>query len=213
MTKATSVIPVLENVEQVADGWLKKYILTYRLPDGSLYEYEAVSRKGLKEYRAELESNASDSTISAPLAPDAVCIVPILPDGSVLLIREFRYAINDWIIAFPAGLVEAGEDLATSIDRELFEETGYRLRSDVPEPIKLLPQTGYSSVGMTNENVVVAKALIEPDGKQNLERGEFIEIFTLAPDEIDRFLDTNKMKIGTRCQLVLECMRKEGTFV
>lgn len=213
MNKAANDIPVLENIEQVADGWLKKYILTYRMPDNSLYEYEAISRKGLKEYRMELESNGSDSTVSASSEPDAVCIVPILPDGSVLLIREFRYAINDWIVAFPAGLVEAGEDIATSIDRELFEETGYRLRRDVSEPITLLPQTGYSSVGMTNENVVVAKALIEPDGKQNLERGEFIELFTLAPDEIGNFLDTNKMKIGTRCQLVLECMRKDNAFV
>ena len=212
MNETNGDIPVLENVEQVADGWLKKYILTYRMPDGSKYEYEAISRKGLNEYRAELESAADYSKGITQIKPDAGCIVPILPDGSVLLIREFRYAINDWIIAFPAGLVEAGEDIATNINRELYEETGYKLRSDVPDPITLLPQTGYSSVGMTSENVMVAKALVEPDGEQNLERGEFIELFTLAPDEIDDFLDTNTMKIGTRCQLVLECMCKNNAF-
>ena len=209
MNETKGNIPVLENIEQVADGWLKKYILTYRMPDGSKYEYEAISRKGLNEYRAELESESDTSNV---IKSDAVCIVPILPDGSVLLIREFRYAINNWIIAFPAGLVEAGEDIATNINRELYEETGYKLRSDVPEPITLLPQTGYSSVGMTSENVMVAKALVEPDGEQNLERGEFIELFTLTPDEIDEFLETNTTKIGTRCQLVLECMRKNKIF-
>lgn len=202
-------LPVFENIKQVSDGWLKKYILTYRMPDGSKYEYEAISRKRIKEYKHELENSRSGSNA---IKPDAVCIVPILPDGSVLLIREFRYAINDWIVAFPAGLLEPDEDLKDCIDRELFEETGYRLRKDVENPVTLLPQSGYSSVGMTSENVAIAKALIEPDGKQHLEKSEFIEIFTLAPNDIDEFLETNKMPIGTRCQLVLEGMRHDTTF-
>lgn len=205
MNSAENIAPILENVEQVSDGWIKKYILTYRMPDGSAYEYEAVSRKGIEEYRAELESGTKASEV---IVPDAVCIVPILPDGSVLLIREFRYAINDWIVAFPAGLVEKGETLEDCIDRELFEETGYRLRKDVSKPVELLPQTGYSSVGMTDENVWVAKAQVEPAEKQHLERGEFIELFTLTPDEIDKFLKTNTMKIGTRCQLMLENLKR-----
>ena len=46
--------PQLKHIEQVSDGWIKKYILTYVLPDGSDYIYEAASRKGLEAYRAEL---------------------------------------------------------------------------------------------------------------------------------------------------------------
>ena len=44
--------PQLKHIEQVSDGWIKKYILTYVLPDGSDYIYEAASRKGLEAYRA-----------------------------------------------------------------------------------------------------------------------------------------------------------------
>ena len=39
-------LPVLKGVEQVSDGWLKKYVLTYDLPDGRGLNYEVVSRKG-----------------------------------------------------------------------------------------------------------------------------------------------------------------------
>lgn len=203
-------LPVLEDVRQISDGWLKKYILTYRMPDGSPYEYEAVSRKGLGQYMSELENRSASTTKQH--RSDAICIVPILPDGSVLLIREFRYAINDWIIAFPAGLMEPGEDIATCIERELFEETGYKLSGSAKGAISVMPQASYSSIGMSNESVLITRALVEPSGDQHLENSEFIELFTLAPDEIDDFLDSNKAPIGTRCQLVLECMRKNRMF-
>jgi len=36
--------PTLQNIDQVSDGWIKKYVLTYELPDGSPHIYEAVSR-------------------------------------------------------------------------------------------------------------------------------------------------------------------------
>lgn len=207
---ANNKLPVLQDVRQIDDGWLKKYILTYRMPDGSAYEYEAVSRKGYGQYRSELENRESSATQAT--AADAICIVPILPDGSVLLIREFRYAINDWIIAFPAGLMEPGEEIATCIERELFEETGYKLNGSAKSAIAVMPQASYSSIGMSNESVLVARALVEPSSEQHLEHSEFIELFTLTPDEIDGFLDSNTAPIGTRCQLVLECMRKNRMF-
>ena len=82
--------PMLEDVQLLSDGWIKKYLLTYRQPDGSLYEYEAVSRKDPNAYEAALRANAEGKQ----QAPDAVCIVPVLPDDSLLLIREFRYPVN-----------------------------------------------------------------------------------------------------------------------
>ncbi|MFR8830607.1 MAG: NUDIX hydrolase, partial [Eggerthella lenta] len=118
-------VPQLSNIRQVSDGWIKKYVLAYTMPDGSTYEYESASRKSLEAYRAELEGNAAGRACAA----DAVCIVPQTATGELLLIREFRYPLNSWCIAFPAGLMEPGEDLATCVDRELREETGYALRA------------------------------------------------------------------------------------
>ena len=79
--------PTLESIETVSTGWINKYHLHYTLPDGRPYTYEGVSRKGPERYEAALEALGSTG---AP-DPDAVCIVPLLPDGSVLLEREFRY--------------------------------------------------------------------------------------------------------------------------
>lgn len=101
-----TAIPQLADIRQVSDGWIKKYVLTYTLPDGSTYEYESASRKSIDAYRAELEGNARGER---PVA-DAVCIVPQTADGKLLLIREFRYPLNSWCIAFPAGLTEPGEE-------------------------------------------------------------------------------------------------------
>ena len=47
------VVPQLSNIRQVSDGWIKKYVLAYTMPDGSTYEYESASRKSLDAYRAE----------------------------------------------------------------------------------------------------------------------------------------------------------------
>ena len=47
--------PQLEHIEQVSDGWVKKYVLTYRMPDGTQHVYESASRKNLPAYRALLE--------------------------------------------------------------------------------------------------------------------------------------------------------------
>lgn len=197
--------PELIDVRQVSDGWLKKYVLTYKLPNGEDYEYESISRRGLEEYRQSLMSGNWGNTAHA----DAVCIVPILPDDSLLLIREFRYAINDWMIAFPAGLMEPGEDIRDCIDRELKEETGYRVRRDFDgSPITLFPQSGHSSIGMSDENVSVVIAYVEPDGDADLQPTEFIEAFTLPRNDVANFLDTNEDPIGTRCQLLLEAIRR-----
>ena len=95
-------VPQLSNIRQVSDGWIKKYMLAYTMPDGSTYEYESASRKSLEAYRAELEGNAAGRACAA----DAVCIVPQTATGELLLIREFRYPLNSWCIAFPAGLME-----------------------------------------------------------------------------------------------------------
>ena len=193
-------VPKLVDVRLVSDGWIKKYVLSYEMPDGSPYEYESVSRKGLDAYRAELERNARGE---APTS-DAVCIVPVLPDGSLLMIREFRYPLNAWCIAFPAGLVEPGEDLAAAVDRELREETGFRVRRDVADPVRPLRQSGYSSTGLGEENVRVVFADVERAGDAQPEANELIEAFVLPAGEVRAFLDANATPIGTRAQLVLE---------
>ena len=197
--------PLLTNIRQVSDGWIKKYILEYALPDGSAYEYESVSRKPLDAYRRELEGNAA----GAPPTTDAVCIVAQPDDRQLVLIREFRYPLNSWCIAFPAGLVEPGEPLEACSDRELREETGYTLRTDLGDGVLApLPQPGYSSTGLTDETVHVVFAQVRKAHDAQPEPGEFIEPFELAIEDVPRFLAENTTPIGTRAQLVLEAFAR-----
>lgn len=194
--------PALESVEAVSTGWINKYHLHYTLPDGRPYTYEGVSRKGPDRYAAALEALGSTG---AP-TPDAVCIVPLLPDGSVLLEREFRYPLNSWCVSLPAGLIDAGETLEEAVARELSEETGYRLRDDIIPAVRPLPQPGFSSTGLTEENVQVVFAQVEPGGQPRPDSAELIEPFTVARADLRAFLDANKLPIGTRCQLILELL-------
>lgn len=194
--------PALESVETVSTGWINKYHLHYTLPDGRPYTYEGVSRKGPERYEAALEALGSTG---AP-DPDAVCIVPLLPDGSVLLEREFRYPLNSWCVSLPAGLIDAGESLEEAVARELSEETGYRLRDDIAPAVRPLPQPGFSSTGLTEENVQVVFAQVEAAGKARPDSAELIEPFTVARADLRAFLDANQLPIGTRCQLILELL-------
>lgn len=222
--------PILTHIEQVSDGWIKKYMLTYTLPDGSKFSYESASRKGLEAYTDELAryrrksdavvqaidagardfgqaaAKADEQAHPAPRGADAVSIVAQTRDGKLVLIREFRYPLNSWVIGLPAGLVEAGEDLANAVDRELREETGYALRRDIPEAevLRLLPQAGHSSTGMSDESVQTVFAQVEKAGDATPEPNEFIEVFTLSIADVPRFLQQNSLPVGTRLQLVLE---------
>lgn len=194
--------PTLESIETVSTGWINKYHLHYTLPDGRPYTYEGVSRKGPERYETALEALGNTG---AP-DPDAVCIVPLLPDGSVLLEREFRYPLNSWCVSLPAGLIDAGESLEEAVARELSEETGYRPRDDIAPAVRPLPQPGFSSTGLTEENVQVVFAQVEAAGKARPDSAELIEPFTVARADLRAFLDANQLPIGTRCQLILELL-------
>ena len=191
--------PKLVDVEQVSDGWIKKYVLTYELADGTPHVYEVASRRRLDDFRASLEARAAGSISRES---DAVCIVARTPRDTLVMIREFRYPLNSWCVALPAGLIDAGEDFATSAARELREETGYTL---VPgSAVRALPQPGYSSTGLTDETVQVVFVEAEKTCAPAFDGNELIEVFELPIADVRKFLDDNELPIGTRAQLILE---------
>jgi ADP-ribose pyrophosphatase len=91
----------------------------------------------------------------------AAGVLPVLPSGEVLLVRQFRPAIRDTLTEIPAGVLDVeGEDALTCAARELFEETGHR-----HETIEFLGGC-YTSAGFSDEYVhlFVARARPEPEG-------------------------------------------------
>ncbi len=201
--------PQFDHLELLSPGWINKYLLTYRTPEGKMFPYESVSRKGPEEYTRLLQGYAEGE----PPIPDAVVIVPLLPDGEVLLIKEFRYPINSYCIAFPAGLIDPGEDFEEAVRRELWEETGYHVIETTrsvykgkPGPLAALPQSAFTSVGFSEENVQIVFAYAEKAGEAAPESTEHIVPFTIKLGEIDEFIATNTTPIGTRAQLLLEIL-------
>jgi ADP-ribose pyrophosphatase len=58
--------------------------------------------------------------------PGGALVVPITPDGKLVLVKQYRFATQGRILEFPAGTIEVNEDPAMTIEREIQEETGYR---------------------------------------------------------------------------------------
>jgi len=192
--------PKLHSIELLSDGWLKKYLLKYDLPNGHLKTYDSISRKGPEAYLAELQRGGRPPHI------DAVSIIATTDDDEILLIKEFRYPLNAWCVAFPAGLMDGDEPIEAAVDRELREETGYAVkrRADGTPMLRVLPQPSYSSNGMTEECLAIVRAQVEKVGEPQPEPSEFIEVFPLPVADIPRFLEENTLPIGSRAQLVLE---------
>jgi len=65
--------------------------------------------------------------------PGAVVILPFLPDGRIVMIRNYRYTIEDELWELPAGTREPNETPIETARRELEEETGYRARTMTPQ--------------------------------------------------------------------------------
>jgi ADP-ribose pyrophosphatase len=76
--------------------------------------------------------------------PGAVAVVPFLPDGRVVLVRQYRYAAGKELLEIPAGTLEPGELPLDCARRELVEETGYEARELEPL-LSCCMAPGYSS--------------------------------------------------------------------
>ena len=124
--------------------------------------------------------NGNTSTREWINHPGAVCCVPILPDGRIGLIRQFRYPVNQEMIELPAGKLNTGEEPETCAVRELEEEIGYQ-----PKKLTFLTHI-HPGIGFANEKMwlYLAEDLVKT--KRNLDTDEFLE---LMPTKLDDALE------------------------
>jgi 8-oxo-dGDP phosphatase len=81
---------------------------------------------------------------------DAVAIVPVMDDGSVLLLRQYRHPLGRYLLEIPAGLLDVeGESPAEAAQRELIEEVGHRA-DELTELVRF-----QNSAGWTDEHTTV----------------------------------------------------------
>lgn len=122
--------------------------------------------------------NGAPATREFVLHPGAVMVVGLLDDGRVVLERQFRHPMQQVMIEFPAGKVDAGEDSLACARRELLEETGYRA-SEWAFAGRLAPTIAYSDEII---DIWFARGLVQ--GARQLDEGEFLDVISATPDEL-----------------------------
>ena len=110
--------------------------------------------------------------------PGAVMVIAQTNDGRFVMERQYRYPVQRVMIEFPAGKLDAGESCVACAQRELREETGFTAREWARAGV-LHPVISYSTEFI---EVWFARGLTA--GPQNLDAGEFLEVFTASMDEL-----------------------------
>lgn len=155
------------------------YLKLYELPNG----YQFVSRKN----KPVVEGNNK---------PDAVVVIARDDNGRLLVIRERRPVVGDYIWALPAGLVDEGETAFQAAAREIKEETGLTLLFR-PHTDSWFDNT-FSSPGLTDEKLTVITGTVSGKLSQdNLMGDEDITPYLLGPDDMQRLrLDHPQTKMS-----------------
>ena len=120
--------------------------------------------------------------------PGASAVVTIDEDNRIIMEKQFRYALNDYLLEIPAGKLDAGEDPLVCAKRELEEETGII----ASEWISL--GTIATSPGFCNEviHLYVAKGLSK--GKIHWDEDEYVEVERYTFDELLQRISEEKIK-------------------
>ena len=150
--------------------------------------------------------NGNDTTREYIRHPGAVAIVPVLADGSVVLVKQCRYPLATLLWEIPAGkLDEPGEPKVECAFRELEEETGYRVES--PENLEYLMSLT-TTVAFCDEaiDIFVAHNLIP--SHQNLDEDEVINVVPCSLEELEDMVYTGKITDGKTIAAIMAYARK-----
>lgn len=159
--------------EKVKDGkYLKNYELTYRNKAGREKKYEMVSRRDL----------ADPADIGGK--PSGVSIVATCKDR-LLLLHEFRMGVNRTVYNLCAGMIEPDEDIEECIARELYEETGLRVKK-----IKKILPPSFAAVAISDTTTYIAFVEVEGNFEDHTSENEQIEAKFYTRDEVKRLLET-----------------------
>ena len=151
--------------------------------------------------------NGADASREYMRHVGAVCVVPLLDDGSVLLERQFRYPVGQVLIEIPAGKLDSkAEDPQAAAKRELLEETG-AVAGELLEHGLFLPPCAYSDEAI---HMYAAKNITFRE--QKLDEDEFLNVFTMPLEQaVSEVLSGNIPDAKTQTALLkIWLLRQQG---
>jgi ADP-ribose pyrophosphatase len=122
--------------------------------------------------------------------PGAAAIVPILEDGRIILVKQYRKAVESFLLEIPAGKIEAGESPEECAARELKEETGFSA-GKFTDLLEFYPSPGYSS-----EIIKIFKAENLKPIRRLESTHEITDISSVRLDEIMQNIKKGEIKDG-----------------
>lgn len=140
--------------------------------------------------------NGREVTLDVVRHPKSVVLIPVPENGHVVLIRQFRYAVNAWLWELPAGSVDEGESPEDAAARECHEEIG-KVPATVVRVGVMHPTPGYcdeemifyrlsnleeptSEAALDEDEDIEARTFTLPDAREMIRRGEITDMKTVA---------------------------------
>ena len=158
-------------------------------------------RFSLKRVKVEYEGKRFDRDLLEH--PGSVAILPLLEDGTVVLLRQWRPGCRCWLLEAPAGTIEPGESPEETARRELSEETGL-------EAVKLVKLgVVYPSPGTSSEKMHLYLAYSRRASNPHPEHDEIIETLELSFDELYNMAVKGEL-IDAKTALLVLLVRARG---
>ncbi|MBP1928601.1 ADP-ribose pyrophosphatase [Methanolinea mesophila] len=132
---------------------------------------------------------------------DAVAILPVRGDSSCYLIRQYRFAVGDFIYEAPAGTLDPGESPLDTAHRELIEETGFQAETLIPRGFI------YTTPGFTDERIYLFEAHnLTPSCEFEQDEDEVIEVVKVTFAEIAAMITDGRISDAKTICLVYRCL-------
>jgi len=139
--------------------------------------------------------------------PGAVWIIPVTPDGKIVLINSYRYTVDEWCIEIPAGGIKSDQSLAEAARAELMEEVG-----GTAVTLEKVAQF-YTMNGIGNEVAHIFLATGVTLGPTNHESAEVLELRPTPIEEALRMARSNEVSDGPSALALLLCTDKLNDLV
>ena len=174
-----------QGIRKVHEGkFITRYDVDYVTAEGNPKTYEIISRNRNIQTLDDLQNRK----------PNAVVMILTDESGELILVnREYRMAMAQWIYNFPAGLIDPGESPEESARRELREETGLRIVR-----IDDVLDNSYSAVGFSNERNVCVFGIAEGEFRKSTSDAEKITPGWYTKEEIKQLLRTEPFAARTQ---------------